>query len=104
MKWNVLHYNINKQVIEEFDIFNHGGFYKDVTLLLEKDLTKEEFSDLLDKYLMYYFWSKSEYEILVTGWPPSHKDAEKKIDIYRQITDLNWEVFVDYVWSYRRKK
>ena len=131
MKWNVLRYNINLHKIEEYNIFQHRSFAKDVAELFNQDLTKEEFAEKLRRSLQYYFWSKSEHEVVVTSWPPyidkkeldrlsfeyeSHNqkwgyypylldvrfDVGEKIDIYDQVR-LNWDVFADYVWNQRRK-
>ena len=56
--------------------------------------------DLLDIELrhkcMYHFWSKCEYEVIVTGWPDTK--TEKKIDIYQQL-DANWETFKKIVFE-----
>ena len=49
---------------------------------------------------MYYFWCKSEYEIILSPWCRSSKDEDKKIDIYTQVM-ANWNKFVDYVWSFK---
>lgn len=131
MKWNVLMRDFNARKIKEYDIFRHSSFAEDVAELSNRDLTKEDFTEKLRRTLQYYFWSKSEYEVVVTSWPPyidgeelarlnaeyeeyntkwgryPYKmnvclDVGKKIDIYDQVR-LNWDVFVDYVWSQRRK-
>ncbi len=45
---------------------------------------------------MYHFWSKCEYEVIVTGWPDTK--TEKKIDIYQQL-DANWDIFKNTVFE-----
>lgn len=45
---------------------------------------------------MYYFWSKTEWEVIVSPWVG--KGGDEKIDVYDQLK-LNWDKFVDYVWS-----
>ena len=81
----------------------------------------EVLAEQLKSDLMYYFWSKSECEIILTSWPPdltsaqveelrNSKEATKycksvnletaeKIDIYDQIVN-NWEPFILYIWTY----
>lgn len=81
----------------------------------------EVLAEQLKSDLMYYFWSKSEWEIILTSWPPyltsaqveelkNLKEANKyresvdleiaeKIDIYDQIMN-NWEPFILYIWTY----
>ena len=60
----------------------------------KKRLTKYTPDELIEIELrrkcMYYFWSKCEYEVIVTGWPDTK--TERKIDIYDQL-DANWETF-----------
>ena len=48
MKWNVLYHNYNSHTIEEYNIFKHSSFAKDVDKLLKENLSKQEFADRLD--------------------------------------------------------
>ena len=50
---------------------------------------------------MYYFWSKCEYEIILSPWTGRADDI--KIDIYDQIM-MNFDRFVGYVWSFKPEK
>lgn len=57
----------------------------------KKKYTPDELVEMeLRHKCMYYFWSKCEYEVMVTGWPDTN--TERKIDIYQQL-DANWELF-----------
>jgi hypothetical protein len=85
--------------------------------------SKEVFADLIRRQLSYYFWSKSEYEVIVTSWPAYINQVElgrlieenesskypnrrlnicpevgEKIDIYTQVM-LNFKLFVDYTYK-----
>lgn len=129
MQWNVLYNNFNARKIEEINIFKYSSFAKDVENLLKEDISKDEFADKLRRKLQYCFWSKCEWEVVVTSWPV-HIDKEeldrlnfeyedfnkkyghypykinvapevrKKIDIYDQVI-LNWDIFVNYVWGHK---
>ena len=101
LKWYVYRYNCNRKKIEEFNIFSHGSFNEDVKTLLQPGFSKDYFDHRLRSLLQYYFWSKSEYEILISPWI-GDKNAIEKVDIYSQVR-LNWDKFVDYVWSFRDK-
>jgi uncharacterized protein YacL (UPF0231 family) len=132
LKWIVYRHDINKREIVEFNIFDHWRFEEDVKKDLKKCKTKEEFSEKLKSNLMYYFWSKCEYEVVMSSFPVHIKkeelsrlneefkkdteryghepygawvcpDVGEKIDICGQAM-LNFEVFVDYVWSHKRSK
>ena len=130
MEWFVYYQNINAKEIQKFNIFNHASFRNGVAQLNQND--RSEFEKELNSLLMYCFWSKSEYEVVITSWPPSIKideldrlneqkqkyiknydivpysvcprlDTKIKIDIYDQIK-INWPIFVDYVWSQKEKE
>lgn len=102
MEWNVYYYNMNTQRITVYNIFEHGGFLKDVTKYLKKCTDTEDFAENLKKSLMYYFWSKSEYEIIISAWCGGNGKEATKVDIYSQVM-LNWDTFVAYAWSFKRK-
>ena len=99
LEWNVFRYNCNSRKIEAFNIFV-GTFLKDVEKLLQRNATKEEFNDQLKSALMYTYWARCEYEILIEPWIGS-EDVEEKVDIYTQVM-LNWQQFSDYVWSFKK--
>lgn len=132
MRWNVFVNDFNLRKIQEYDIFKHSSFAKYVAKLLEQNLSKEEFAEQLRRELQYYFWSKSEHEVVITSWPPHIDGAEldrlnveyedfnkkyghypykidvrldvgRKIDIYQQVM-LNFDVFCDYVWNHKEEK
>lgn len=97
MKWNVYYHDINARKIKTYNIFDHGGFRRDVEQDLHRCKVRAEFEKLLKSNLMYYFWSKCEWEILISPWVG---DAETiKVDVYDQVM-LNWDEFVDYCWTH----
>ena len=131
MVWNVYREDFNNRAIVKYNIFNHRGFAQDVNKLLKEDITKDEFIERLKRSLMYWFWCKSEHEVVITSWPvyidkaeldrlnTEHEeynnkwghypykinvspDVGEKVDIYSQITSLNWDIFVNYVWNHKK--
>lgn len=50
----------------------------------------------LKRMCMYYFWSKCEYEVIVSAWPP-REGSDRKLDIYYQL-EANWPIFRDIVF------
>ena len=103
MEWNVYYYNINKKKIETYNIFNHCGFLKYTLDHLKKVKNKDDFALKLKSELMYYFWSKAEWEIVISPWAVGDKEKDTvKIDIFDQVM-LNWEAFVDYCWDNKKK-
>lgn len=65
MKWNVYHYDINANKIKTFNIFDHYSFREYVKQAAKKYKYRETFEDQLKRELMYYFWCKSEYELVI---------------------------------------
>ena len=98
MEWNVFYHDVNKQEIRAFNIFKHSTFNNYVEKHLKECIDKEEFAKKLKSELMYYFWSKSEYEIIISPWCGGRDTKDIKVDIYTQVMN-NWDIFLDYVWS-----
>ena len=101
MEWYVYYHNYNKDEIEKYNIFDHYGFRHDVELGIRQYDIKEEFAEDIKAELMYYFWSKAEWEVIVGPWCGSRNNKYIKIDVYDQVM-LNWDAFVDYVWNFSK--
>lgn len=120
---------MNSDEIVTWNVFKHSSFSKEVYQLSieHRELSLSDFSEKLKRICRYYYWSKCEWEVVVTSWPPrvSEKELErlnkekeeylrtwgkelysliinpetgKKVDVYSQLA-LNWDVFVKYVWE-----
>lgn len=127
MIWHVYRENVNTKRIEIYNIFEHTSFRKDVEEAYATCKTKDEFVEQLKRTLMYYFWSKCEWEVIITDWPTHitveeieelndelsryesrwHRKpyllnidlpVQKKISVYDQVM-LNWDIFCEYVWK-----
>lgn len=100
MKWNVFYYNANKQKIDMFNIFEHRSFLEYVEKAKkEYSNDKEKFAKRLKSELLYYFWAKAEWEVIIAPWVGGDRENDAvKIDVYEQVMS-NWDVFVDYVWE-----
>ena len=101
IEWYVYYHDSNAQKIIKWNIFNHGSFKKEVDVLLKEKIDKDDFSEKLKREVMYYFWSKCEYEIILSPWTGRADDI--KIDVYDQIM-MNFDRFVDYCWSFKLEK
>ena len=99
MEWNAYCYNINRREIESMNIFRHCRFANDVIKAMRTCETKEAFAEDVRHSLAYYFWSKSESEILISGLFDS--DKEYKVDIYSQVM-LNYDKFINYLWNVKK--
>lgn len=65
MKWMAYYYSINRDEIKEFNIFDHRRFRENVLKLINKSGKKEDFKESLRKEVLYYFWSKCEWELVI---------------------------------------
>lgn len=119
--WNVYRDDINRKEIVVYNIFDHYSFSEEVKKMLKNEMTYGEFADKLKLAIMYYFWSRAEYEVVITSFPPyidreeidkiieecenvqyrTFVDLEtgRKVDVYEQI-NMNWQQFVDYIWTF----
>lgn len=132
LQWYVFVSSMSNKEIKKHNIFNYSRFYEDVVEDLKKSKTKEEFSEKLRRELFYYYGSKCEWEVVVTHWPCHIKieelyrlnaeceevrekynrepyslyvnpESAMKVDVYTQVYN-NWDIFLDYVWSFKRPK
>lgn len=94
--------NFNARRIEIHNVFKHYRFWEDCIKNVKKNKNnREAFEEQLKKDLMYYYWSKCEWEIILSAWPSRKNFNEEKIDVFDQI-NLNWDRFADYVWENRK--
>ena len=110
LEWNVLYYDINKNKITTYNIFRHGSFNEYLKKAFKKCKTKEEFAETLRRELMYYFWSKAEWELVVEAtednriflipWCGCRNPEETKIDVTND-TSFDWK---DFAKKYIQKK
>lgn len=99
--WNVYYENFNARRIEVYNVFSHYRFWEDCIKNAKKNKdNRENFEEQLKKDLQYYYWSKSEWEIILTSWQKNFN--EEKIDVFEQVM-LNWNRFAEYVWANRKE-
>ena len=101
LSWNVFRYDFNSRKIVEFNIFDHIEFNKNIKNLLKICDSKETFKEKLESELMYYFWSKREYEISLGD--AFEDDCSRLIhkDVCEQVM-LNIDRFTDYLWDFKK--
>lgn len=102
LEWYVYLADINKKEIIKYNVFKHYSFYEDLKINIKNNKNKKDFIDRLRKDSMYYFWAKSEYEIILWSWPEWDKFKKEKIDVYSQLM-LNWDKFVNYIWDNKKE-
>ena len=107
LEWNVYIENVNANRIEPYNIFLHRRFLEDCRNDFRVWFYKEgapsdtlPLQERIRMELQYYFWSKCEWEVIVSGWPPNARIKEEKIDVYGQVM-LNFPAFFDYLMDHK---
>ena len=105
MEWNVHYFNINRQKIETFNIFDHYTFNKYVQAYLKKCKNKEDLASHLKSELQYHFWSKCEWELIVKinednhifliPWVGCREPEKVRIDVTDD-TSFDWKSFAKH--------
>ena len=98
LEWNVWFYDINAKEIKSYNIFKNIGLMNSLYKLKRqlKDHNQEWFLEEARKQIMYYYWARSEYEIIIKPWVS--EKPEVKVDIYDQVY-LNWDRISEYIWN-----
>ena len=81
-EFNAIVYDINREKFVSYDIMPYLRDSYQKLKKIDRPKTYDEIKKFVDSELMYQFWSRCEYEIIVSDWPPS--GVTKKIDVYWQ--------------------
>ena len=102
IKLLVKYYNCNANKIEDYDVLKRRG--SEIKKLKKKCETKEEFFEALRSEFMWRFWSKAEWELIVTKtdegrvilspWCGSRGPSLSSIDVTNDST-FDWPGFSD---------
>ena len=99
LEWYVYVYDFNGNDFIAYNIFHHAGFMTKLKEIAEQyGGSRIRFADHVTNALRYYFWGKTEWEIILSSWPPSDKCKPRKISVFDQIM-LNWERFNKYLFD-----
>lgn len=77
----VIIYDPNRECFIPYDVIP----YLEKCYYEEKDRpsTLEEFQTFIKRHSMYQWWSRCEYEIILSDWP--NRSTDKKIDVHFQV-------------------
>lgn len=93
LKFYVLMHDFNSDEIIYFNIFRHSYIKRYVEKAIKEYKDFNIFKKGLEKEFKYSYWSKSEYEIFVSGW---WGKETQKIDIWYQI-EPNIDLIARYI-------
>lgn len=82
--YKVISWDFNHDDIEYYDIM---PFLIDSYKKIKKNKPKtfDEIKEFIINESRYRFWSRCEYEVIITGWPKQKREV--KIDIFNQIME-----------------
>lgn len=94
--------NTRANRIKVHNVFEHYGFMDDCRRAYKACKgDREKFEKSIESGLMYYYWSKCEWEVIIAPWPPLDY-GDIKEDVYSQVM-MNRDRFMDYLWENRDK-
>lgn len=102
-EWYVFVSDFNTKTIKTFNVFHSHNFLTGCKESFKKYKLPEQYNELAESIrhdAMYSFWSKSEYEIVITELMDRPDFNEVKIDVYQQLM-LNWEPFIRYTIDHK---
>ena len=86
----VIWWDFNKSEPEPYDIIPY--LLECFDKAKDKPHTHDEFCEFIKKKSMYMWWSRCEYEIIISNWPS--QDKKKKWDIHKQVM-MNIEIITN---------
>lgn len=100
LEWNILKWDNSKKDVIKYNIF-FPTLVDELIKEIKKDkelFTKNDLKVLLDRKFKYYFWCKTECEMLIGDLFYKSEQDFKKVDLYKQI-EINLNLIVEYVWN-----
>lgn len=106
LKWIVYRFNVNTQKIETYNVLSGHYFLEEIKKIMKKhrDKDREELSEALKREMMYYFWSRCEWELIIeitddnriflNPWVGCREPDEVKIDVTDD-TSFDWRGFAE---------
>lgn len=89
----VINYEFNSKEFVKYNVMPYlMRSYDEVKRRKDKPTTFEEFKEFVKSRSIYMYWSRCQYEIILSDWPPSGK--EKKIDVHWQLMN-NWDLVTE---------
>ena len=86
MEWYVMNWNVNRDRLENFNIFNSSRFSDGVADMRGKIWNSvDEFVETLDLQLKCAFWCKAEYEVMVGDLFVNDCNNLTRVDVYSQV-------------------
>lgn len=92
LEWNVLIHDFNGHKFVYCNVLRED-LLDDISKLAKKPFTYKELQDVIQRWAMYHYWSKCEYEFIAST---HFGNDEKKIDAYMQL-EMNIDRLTEYL-------
>ena len=95
LTWKVLRWDTSSHKTRAYDVM--PGIAEEVAKRIKKKeiYNKITLKEFLRKEFMYHYWSKSECEMVISGWICDN-NIEEKIDMWKQL-EINLDTITQYV-------
>lgn len=103
-KFFVKEFDCNKQIISDWNILCYCE--NDIKKLKKKCATKVEFGERLRREFMCHYWSKAEWELIITKtengrillspWCGCREPEKVTVDVTDDHSQLDWSAFANY--------
>ncbi len=93
LEWYAFYQEISGSKLKYVNVL-YDRLIERVKKLIRKNADYDEIKKEIDICLMSRYWSRSEYEVVVSNW--AGKDFEQKIDVYWQLQP-NLDRITEYV-------
>lgn len=104
MEWYVYYYDSVDKSIKPYNVLGSSAMYEFIKKNRKKyKNSKEDFAKELRAQLMHQYWSRYEWEIIVSPWGSGDDREAVLIDVYDQIR-INWVAFIDYCWNFKEAR
>lgn len=98
-EFNVLIWDANTDKLIKYDVLPYFRSCYEKCEKKRRPVTQEHWKEFVRMHGMYRYWSRCEYEIIVSSWPPNpRKDNSVKIDVWNQIEN-NLNIVVEFLMS-----
>ena len=103
-KFNVMIWDFNRRMLTTYDVLPYFREEYKEAKKTDRPKTRKEWEEFVTRKGRYMFWSRCEWEIIVSEWPPAKEDRGVKIDVWRQIEN-NLGIVVDILMEeYKPRK
>lgn len=103
MSWKVKNYSINDNEIWDYDVLEYRE--PQIKKLKKKCITKEEFAEMMRREMMWQYWSRCEYEVIISidddnriwlnPWVGCRDPENTKVDVTDD-ADFDWHGFAEH--------